>query len=417
MKQKNKIGILSLGCPRNLVDSETILGRLHLKGYQITDMQEADIAIINTCAFIEDAKKESVDAILDLVQLKKEGKIKKILVYGCLSERYKGELLRELPEVDAFMGKVSLNHQMHRYPITCHYAYLKICEGCINSCSFCAIPRIKGKFISLDFDSVLRQAQAMDRQKISEINIIGQDISGYGLDLYRELRLAGLLKAIARECRNTRWLRLLYLHPNRITDELLEVLRDIPKICKYIDLPLQHVNNRVLKMMDRDSSRVKITALIEKIRKAIPQVSLRTSFIVGFPSETDREFKELLKFIKEARFERLGAFIYSREEGTPAYSFGGQIPEEVKQERFNMVMSLQQEVSRQVNKNFLGRSLEVLIDKEENGHYLGRSEYDAPEVDGLVFVSSKKKLKAGDFVSVKINDTLEYDLVGEAEGI
>lgn len=412
---KSKVGILSLGCPRNLVDSENILGRINSKGYSIVDTDKADIAIINTCAFIDDAKRESIEAILDLIELKKEGRLKKIIVYGCLPQRYKNELRKEIPEVDAFIGKISLNHEIKRFPITPkHYVYLKICEGCINNCSFCVIPKIKGKFTSLDIDSLLKKMETFDRDNVSEVNIIGQDITGYGIDLYTEIRLAEVIEKLVKKAKHIGWIRLLYLYPNRITDQLLKLIRDEPKICKYVDLPVQHINGRILKLMNRNTSKYNILKLIERVRKIMPTIALRTSVITGFPSETEKEFKELLNFIKEVRFERLGAFVYSREEGTVAYNMNNQIPYKVKQERLNKIMSLQQKVSADINKKFLGRTLDILIDEKEGKNYLGRSQYDAPEVDGLVYVNSRKELKPGDFVKVKITDTLEYDLVGEA---
>lgn len=412
---KSKVGILSLGCPRNLVDSENILGRLNSKGYSIVDMDKADIALINTCAFIDDAKRESIEAILDLVELKKEGRLKKIIVYGCLSQRYKDELKKEIPEADAFIGKVSLNHEIKRFPITPkHYVYLKICEGCINNCSFCVIPKIKGKFTSLDIGSILKKTENFDRENVSEVNVIGQDITGYGVDLCAGTRLAEVIEKLVKKAKHIGWIRLLYLYPSRITDQLLKLIRDEPKLCKYVDLPVQHINGRILKLMNRNTSKSDILKLIERIRKIIPNVALRTSVITGFPSETEKEFKELLNFIKEARFERLGAFLYSREEGTVAYNMKNQIPYKIKQERLNKIMSLQQKVSVDINKKFLGRTLDILIDEKEGKNYLGRSQYDAPEVDGLVYVNSKKALKPGDFVKVRITDTLEYDLVGGA---
>lgn len=436
MRFKNlyKIGILSLGCPRNLVDSEGILSRLKLKRYPIVDMHKADVAIINTCAFIEDAKKESIDAILDLIDLKRKGKLKKIIVYGCLTQRYRDTLVKELAEIDAFVGKISLNHELRRFPLTpCHYAYLKICEGCINNCSYCIIPKIKGRFISLDLNSILKKVEKLNRERISELNIIGQDITGYGMDLYKMPKLTELLKKIVKIASNVSWIRLLYLYPSRITDELIDLMRNEPKICKYIDLPIQHINDRILKLMQRNTTKKDILRLIAKIRKDIPSVAIRTSLIVGFPSESDEEFKELLEFIREARFERLGAFIYSCEEGTKAFDFKKQVPDKLKIERFNAVMSAQQEISQDINRKFLGQTLDVLIDEKENGIYpvrkdssgdakfsngvyLGRSQYDAPEVDGLVYVNSKNKLKPGDKVKVEITDTLEYDLVGELLG-
>ena len=432
-ENKYKIGILSLGCPRNLVDSENILGRLSLKGHALVDIDKADVAIVNTCAFIEDAKKESIDAILDLVDLKREGRLKKIIVYGCLTQRYKDKLQQELPEIDAFVGKISLNHTLKEFTLTPkHYAYVKICEGCINNCSFCIIPKIKGKFTSLDKETILNKIERLDKNQLSEINIIGQDITGYGLDLYGAIKLPHLLDEIIKKTRNIHWIRLLYLYPSRINDELLELIKDSPKICKYIDLPIQHINDRILRLMGRRTTKKDIMVLINKIRKIIPEAAIRTSFIVGFPSETDKEFKELLKFIGEVRFERLGVFIYSREEGTRAYNLKRHLPHKVKLERFNSLMLQQQKTSQGLNKKFLGKIVEVLIDEKEkdgvypvrkhaskerkfsNGIYLGRSQYDAPEVDGMVYVESKKEFKPGDFVKVEITDTLEYDLAGKA---
>lgn len=410
-----KVGILSLGCPRNLVDSENILGRLNSKGYPIVDMEKADIALINTCAFIDDARRESIDAILDLVELKKRGKLKKIIVYGCLSQRYSVELKKEIPEVDAFIGKVSLNHEIKRFPMTPkHYVYLKICEGCINNCSFCAIPKIKGKFTSLDMDSILKRLESFNRDRVSELNIIGQDITGYGIDLPESAKLIKALERIVKKAKHIGWVRLLYLYPSRVTKELLKFIKDEPKICKYIDVPIQHINSRMLKLMNRNTSKADILKIIERARKIIPDVALRTSVITGFPSETEKEFKELLDFIEETKFERLGAFVYSREEDTAAYNMVKQIPDKVKQERLSKIMSLQQKISRGINEEFMGKAVEVLIDERKVNKYTGRSQYDAPEVDGVVYVNSKKALRPGDFVKVKITDTLEYDLVGDA---
>ncbi len=411
---KSKIGILNLGCPRNLVDAEAILGRLSSKGYDIVDINKADVAIINTCAFIDDAKKESVDAILDLISLKKAGRLKKIIVSGCLAQRYKEKLKEELPEIDAFIGAISLNHSKKRFPITPkHYAYLKICDGCVNNCSYCVIPKIKGKFRSLGVDSVLDKVSVFNKAKVSELNIIGQDISGFGLDLYGQRKLPELLRKIAKKAKNIGWIRLLYLYPHKIINELLEVIKDEPRICRYFDLPIQHINDKILKLMNRRISKRDILDLIQQIRKNIPEAAIRTSLIVGFPGETDKEFNELLKFIEETKFERLGAFMYSREEGTLAYSFKNQVPEKTKISRFNEIMLKQQKISEENNNKLLGKTIVILIDERKGGYYLGRSQYDAPEVDGFVYVNSKKTIKAGSFVKVKITHTLEYDLSGE----
>lgn len=410
---KNKIGILNLGCPRNLVDAENILGRLNAKGYEIVDIDKAQVAIINTCAFIDDAKKESVDAILGLISLKKEGKLKKIIVAGCLAQRYRQKLKKQLPEIDAFVGTIALNHSTKRFPITPkHYAYLKICEGCLNNCSYCSIPSIKGKFTSLEVDALLDKAAVFNTEKISELNIIGQDISGFGMDLYGQRKLPELVYKIAKKAGSIGWIRLLYLYPDKIINELIEVIKDEPRICRYFDLPVQHISNRILKLMNRRITRNDILGLIRRIRKNIPDAAIRTSLIVGFPSETDKEFNELLEFMEEVRFERLGAFIYSREENTRAYSFKRQVLEKTKIERFNILMSLQQKISKDNNNKFLGKVIDVLIEQRKSGYYLGRSQYDAPEVDGLVYVNTTKNIRIGEFVKVKITDTLEYDLTG-----
>lgn len=410
----DKIGILSLGCPRNLVDSEIILSRLKSKGYSIVDLANADIGILNTCSFITEAKQESIEAIFDLIDLKRQGRLKKILVFGCLPQRYKEKLIPHLKEVDAFVGRISLNHTKKICSLTPrHYAYVKICEGCINNCSFCIIPKIKGEFTSRSQDSIIEEVKALDERGVKEINIIGQDITLYGKDIYKNLTLVELLKNILKNTTNIDWIRLLYLHPSRITDDLLDLIRNETRITKYIDLPLQHINERILRLMGRDITKTKILRLIDKIRDKIPGVAIRTALIVGFPTETDKEFKELLKFIEEIKFERLGVFIYSREEGTPAYNLKPQITEKIKNERFNTIMSRQQEIAQKINERYLGKVIDALIDEKEDGHYLGRSQYDAPEVDGIVFVKSSIPLMPGEFKKVKITDTLEYDLVGE----
>jgi len=411
---KQKLGILSLGCPRNLVDAESLASRLNSKGYSIVDdLAEAEVALVNTCAFIEEAKRESIDAILDLIELKKKGKLKKIIVYGCLAQRYK-DLNIELPEVDAFVGSLGLSDEPRRFALTPkHYAYLKICEGCVNNCSYCIIPKIKGRLKSLDEKSIIRLVKSFNRERISELNIIGQDITGFGLDSSDKSGLAGILKKIIRNAPDIGWIRLLYLNPERINGELLRIISSHEQVCKYIDLPIQHINNRILKLMNRRITREEIVSLIGKIRKVVPGVCLRTSLIVGFPSETDKEFKELLDFIKQVNFDRLGVFMYSREEGTCAYSLKGQISQKVKQDRLNALMALQQRIAAVINAKFLNKQLSVLIEEKQDGSYIGRSQFDAPEVDGLVYVNSKRILKIGEFVRVRITDTLEYDLVGE----
>ena len=414
--KKRTIGVVSLGCPRNVVDTEGVLGRLKKKGYRVVDIEKADVALVNTCAFIAEAKRESIDVILDLIELKKAGKIGTIIVHGCLTQRYKEELRRELPEVDAFIGKLALTGGTEREAITpSHYAYLKICEGCVNQCSFCVIPRIKGGLRSLAQEDILKRVRSLRRQGITELNIVGQDITGYGLDAGGKFQLADLLKRILRDVPGIPWVRLLYLYPGRITDELLSVIRDSPRVCRYVDVPIQHCSDRILRLMNRSVSKAGIVGMLEKIRKRLPGVALRTSVIVGFPSETDKEFRELLAFLKEFECERLGAFMYSREEGTPAYSYQRQVAERTKRSRFDILMAQQQEISRRVNARFIGKRLEVLIDGKENGGYIGRTRFDAPEVDGSVYVESPRELSSGELVMVRITDTVEYDLTGVAD--
>ena len=421
-----KVGILSLGCARNLVDSEIIAGRLRRKGYQIIDLDAAsntisnvpdiiDIALVNTCAFIKEAKEESIQTILDLIELKNEGRLKRIIVAGCLSQRYKEKLHRYLPEVDAFQGVISLNHFQDRFRLSpSYYAYVKICEGCINECSFCAIPKIKPRSKSREIQSIIHEIKMLDEQGCCEINLIGQDITAYGRDLYGEFKLVTLIKEILKNSKRINWLRLLYLSPERLNGELIELIASEPRIVKYIDLPLQHINHRILKLMRRNINSTQILKLIDSIRKRIPDVAIRSSLIVGFPTETDKEFKQLLDFIKKVKFERLGLFMYSREEGTQAFGFSPQVPQRIKKERYNRIMSCQQNIARQINEKWLGKTFQVLIEqKQEEGLYIGRSQYDAPEVDGLIYVKTKRKLSISNFIDVKISDTLEYDLVGE----
>jgi len=425
------------------------LGLLKKSGFTITeDFNNCDAVVVNTCSFIKDAKRESIDLILQLIELKKEKKIKSIIVTGCLPQRYPAELKKDLKEVDSFLGTndfikipevvkktlsgkgVSIiskkhdflyDHTLPRDMITPgHFVYVKLSEGCNNSCSYCVIPKIRGRLRSRTAESILEEVKILSRNsRISEINLIGQDITLYGTDLYGKPKLAAILRQVAA-LKAAKWMRLLYTHPEHYSDELIDVVRDEPSICKYLDLPLQHVNDRILKLMNRAITKEKILNLINRLRKEVPDLAIRTTFIVGFPSESDKEFKEMFDFIREVKFERLGIFEYSHEEGTSAYRFSGQISDKIKKERFDAIMELQQEISKGINSKFLGKEIDVLID-EPNGddktnstyNYIARTEYDAPEVDGNCFVMSKKQHKPGDFVRVKIVDTLEYDLVGE----
>jgi ribosomal protein S12 methylthiotransferase len=437
-----KTSMISLGCARNLVDSELILGRIRAMGLDIVDEPDAsDIIIINTCAFIEEAKREAIDTIFKAVNLKKEGRVKKIIVCGCLGQRYGRQIKKDIPEIDAILGvddfksidraiasikkdetfleinkpDVVYSHNDPRVIMTpSYYAYVKIAEGCRNRCSYCAIYKIRGDIRSRPVGSVLAEIKAITAKRpVGELNIIAQDTTSYGIDRYKKPTLSNLLTRICRLGR-AHWIRLLYAHPRYLTDELIGVIARENAICKYIDLPIQHISDKILSMMNRKTTSHEIEQIIEKIRQRIPTAALRTSIIIGFPGETEKDFSQLLDFIRHARFERLGAFIYSREEGTPAYGFKDQVSEHIKKERFNRLMILQQEISENVNKGFLGMTLEVLVEQRTGkGLYAGRTQYDAPEVDGIVHISSKKVLRPGNFVKVKITDTLEYDLSGE----
>jgi ribosomal protein S12 methylthiotransferase len=414
---KKTISIISLGCPRNLVDSEKIVAEFSDKGYKYhDDPLGSDTVVVNTCAFIEDAKKESVDMILEVIGAKKEGRVKKIIVAGCLSERYKDELAEELKEVDEFRGILDFNDRVKggQHILTPkHYAYIKISEGCANRCTYCVIPYLKGGYRSRSMGSIKKEAAMLVKSGVKELILIGQDASLYGIDLYGKKKLACLLKELSGISKDI-WIRLLYLHPSNLDKEVISVMRDNENICRYIDLPLEHINDKILRHMARRSNKKNIISLIEYIREIIPDVSIRTSFIVGFPGETDKEFKELLSFIKEMKFERLGVFKYSREEGTPAYNYKGQITEKEKEKKLNILMSAQQAVSGKVNEKFRGRTLKVLIEGKNKDYYTGRTEYDAPDIDGITYVKGKN-LKTGNFYNVKITDAYEYDLTGHYE--
>ena len=442
-----KVALVSLGCARTLVDSEVALGSLEKEGYQIVqDVKHADIAIVNTCGFIEEAKLESIETILHLCELKKKRRLEAVVVLGCLSQRYGAELQKELKDVDAIVGtnnfgdlaevlrplrhkkkvfefkakpRFILNEKTSRHLLTPkHYAYVKISEGCINACSYCAIPKMKGAHRSRTIQSVLKEIKALaSKQRMSEINLIGQDTTAFGYDRNKTFELPKLLTEIAEQ-NLVPWVRFLYAHPAHVTEELIEVMARYPSLCKYIDFPIEHSHDEVLRRMNRGVTREKMEWGIRALRKRMPTISIRTAVIVGSPGETDEEFRDLLDFLKEIRFEKLGAFIFSPEEGTKAYHMPHQVPMGIKRERYNAVMSQQQEISRQINDSFLGKSVKVLVDEKDpnqTGVFYGRTEGDAPEVDGQVIIHSKKLLKPGDFLNVKITDTLEYDLVGVME--
>lgn len=413
------IGLINLGCARNTVDSQTILSKLKKNGHKIVDLKDSDVAIVNTCGFIEEARKESIDTIIDLLELKKQGKLKKVIVAGCLAQRYHEDLIKEFDDIDAVIGAQKLDKDAIPSDVSLtpkHYTYVKISESCYNRCSFCIIPKIKGKFVSRTIESVVEEVKRLDQAGVKEINIIGQDITAYGMDLYKELSLARLLKEIVKVTNSIEWIRLLYAFPAHVTDELIDVIASEEKICNYIDIPLQHISDHILEEQNRNITTEGTHALMQKFKTKIPEGSLRTTFIVGLPNETDEDFEELMAFLKNTKFEKAGAFLYSREEGTDAYAMSGQVADKMKRDRMNALMSAQQEISKEVQNSYIGRELKVLVDekqKDEDNMYLGRTEYDAPEVDGIVYIKSNKKIDVGSFVRVKITDALEYDLLGE----
>lgn len=437
-----KIGMVSLGCPKNTVDSELVLGSLASKGYNITaDAGGAEVIVVNTCGFIDSAKEESIDTILEMAEYKRKGSCQKLIVMGCLSQRYKDELLKEIPEVDYMVGAgdfksvvkiiesdngiekalvrepvFDYNEDTPRMLSTPRYtAYVKIAEGCSNRCSFCIIPKIRGPFKSRPADSIVREVEIFSGQGVKEVNLISQDTTMYGVDLGIKNGLAGLLKRLVR-IDGIKWIRLLYCYPAFLKDELINVIRDEEKICKYIDLPLQHSDDKILSKMMRQEREGEIRDLVNKIRKAIPDVAIRTAFIVGFPGEADTHFGHLVNFIKEMRFEHLGIFTYSPEEGTTAAEMPDQIPDEVKIERRDTIMKLQQKISSENNKRLVGMIRDVLVeDSVSDNEFLikGRMQTQAPDIDGIVYIE-EGDARVGDILPVKITRTMEYDFIGRA---
>lgn len=427
MPGKNKISVITLGCSKNTVDSERLMSQLKLNKFYLTDnTDEADSIIINTCGFIDAAKEESVNTILSAIELKKQGKIKKVVVAGCLSERYMEDLKKEIPEVDSFFGTEAyegivkdfggdlkyelLGERLITTPS--HYAYLKISEGCDNPCSFCAIPLMRGLHKSKPMDELIKEATLLAQKGIKEINIIGQDTTDYGKENNRR-NIAELLNKIS-VIDGIEWIRLLYAYPSHFPEDLIKEIADNPRICKYIDIPLQHISDNVLKSMRRGITRRRTTELLYTLKERIPGITLRTTFIVGYPNETEKEFEELCEFVKEIKFDRLGVFNYSIEENTPSYILGDPVPPEVKEERKSILMEIQKEISQKKNEELVGRSMKVIVDGKEGDCYIARSERDAPEVDGEVLIDSRKEnLNAGRFYNVEIYDCNEYDLYGK----
>ena len=437
-----KILFISLGCDKNLVDTEVMLGMLASRGYEMTnDEQEADIIVINTCCFIHDAKEESIQNILEMAEYKKSGSAKALIVTGCMAERYRQEILDEIPEVDEVLGTTAYDrildavdaalagqHEVMTAALDAlplpetkrlvttggHFAYLKIAEGCDKHCTYCIIPKIRGNFRSVPMERLLKEAQDLAEQGVKELILVAQETTLYGKDLYGEKSLPKLLRELCK-ISGIRWIRILYCYPEEITDELIQVMKEEPKICHYLDLPIQHANDTILKRMGRRTSKQELIDIVQKLRKEIPDICLRTTLITGFPGETQEQHEEVMEFIDTLEFDRLGAFTYSPEEDTPAATFEDQIDEEVKEDRQADIMELQQEIAFDKAEDMIGREVLVMIEgkvADENA-YVGRTYRDAPNVDGLIFINTDVELISGDFAKVKVTGALDYDLIGE----
>mgnify|MGYP004504726179 FL=1 len=438
-----KVGMISLGCPKNQVDAEHMLALMDAEGWEIVDYVDGcDVVIVNTCGFIDDAKKEAIENILDMVELKKEGVIGKIIVTGCLAQRYKEEIVKEIPEVDAVVG-IGANGDIiktveevmdsvstiEKYPPRCdlplegqrilttpqYWAYLKIGEGCSNRCTYCTIPSIRGNMRSRSMENVIEEAKQLAELGVKELIIIAQDTTSYGLDLYGELKLPELLNELCK-IDSIEWIRLLYCYPDRITDELVETMKNQDKVVNYIDLPLQHADDKILKAMNRRGDQALIRSVISKLRAEIPDVVIRTTFIVGFPGEGEEEFETLAEFVNEIEFDRLGVFTFSPQEGTPAFDMEDQVDEDVKTRRGEVIMQDQYSIMEEKNNEKIGKTYKVVVEEYDgySDSYTGRTYMDAPEIDGLVKFTSQKDLDVGDFVDVEIFDVEDYDLIGEA---
>ncbi len=435
----NKFHIITLGCSKNIVDSEFISKKLKNKNLTYSDnLYDSDIVIINSCTFIEDAKEESIDTIFDIANLKKQGIVKYIILTGCLSQRYEKELEKEIPEIDLFLGTTSFkdidkyifsltkNHvtspyienaieEKRDYIETSHYGYIKISEGCDNNCTYCIIPKIKGNYRSRTIEGLIKEAKSMAKTGVRELILIAQDTSLYGTDIYGEKKLHILLNKLSK-IEGIEWIRIHYMYPEGIYDDLIEEIKNNSKVLNYFDIPLQHISDRVLKRMNRKTNKEKIKNLINKIRKEIDEPLIRTTFIVGFPGETEEDFKELEEFVKEYKIERLGVFPYSREESTPAYNLDGQIEKEIKTRRKDIILEIQKSISTQFFMQKIGKKLKVIIDDVvDEKTYIGRTYMDSPEIDGVVYITSKEDIEVGQFIDVIITDSMEYDLIGVLE--
>lgn len=422
----NVINVITLGCSKNIFDSEVLMRQLKANNKNVVHQERGNIVVINTCGFIDNAKEESVNTILEQIQFKKEGKVDEVYVTGCLSERYKTDLEKEIPQVDAYFGTTDLpqllkvlgadyKHELigERMLTTPKYfAYMKIAEGCDRPCSFCAIPLMRGKHNSTPIEELVKQAKHLARDGVKELILIAQDLTYYGLDLYKKRSLADLLRSLVK-VEGIEWIRLHYAFPTGFPEDVLEVIREESKICNYLDIPLQHISDSILKSMRRGTTQKKTTSLIKKIRERVPGIILRTTLIVGYPGETEEDFEILKNWVKEMRFERLGCFTYSHEENTHAFKLNDNVPEEVKQERSNIIMDVQSQISWENNQACVGKIFRCLIDRKEGLNFVGRTYMDSPDVDNEVLIDAKKfYLKSGEFVNIKITEATDYDLIG-----
>ena len=425
--KKNTINVVTLGCSKNVYDSEVLMGQLKAGGKEVVHEKEGNIVVINTCGFINNAKEESINTILDYVQQKEAGLVDKVFVMGCLSERYKPDLEKEIPDVDQYFGTSELpallkvlgadyKHELIGERLTTtpkNYAYLKISEGCDRPCSFCAIPLMRGAHISTPIEDLVTEAEKLAAKGVKELILIAQDITYYGLDLYKKRALADLLRALVK-VEGIEWIRIHYAFPTGFPIDVLEVMKTEPKICNYLDIPLQHISDKILTSMKRGTTQEKTTKLLKKFREAVPEMAIRTTLIVGYPGETEEDFQALKDFVKAMRFDRLGCFTYSHEENTTAYELADDVPEEVKLQRANEIMELQSQISWELNQAKVGKVFRCLIDRKEGNYFVGRTEYDSPDVDNEVLIDAKKHyVKIGDFTDVKIIEAADYDLYGE----
>lgn len=424
--KKNKINLVTLGCSKNIYDSEVIMGQLKANGKDVAHEEEGDIVVVNTCGFIDNAKEQSVNTILNYAQLKEEGQIEKLFVTGCLSERYKPDLEKEIPNVDAYFGTTDLplllkalgadyKHELIGERLTTtpkNYAYLKIAEGCDRPCSFCAIPLMRGKHRSKPIEDLVKEAEKLASNGVKELILIAQDLTYYGLDLYKKRRLADLLKALA-EVEGIEWIRLHYAFPTGFPEDVLDVIREEPKVCNYIDIPLQHISDDILKSMRRGTTHEKTNKLLKLFREKVPGICIRTTLIVGYPGETDEHFQELKNWVKEMRFERLGVFTYSHEEDTHAYNLKDDVPQDVKMKRANEIMEIQSQISWEQNQVKTGKTFKCVIDRKEGNYFVGRTEFDSPDVDNEVLIDANKHyVKIGDFSNIEITEAHDFDLYG-----